>query len=66
MSIHTAIMIVICVLIGYLVIDRICKCFEQCAIAKAFATFNQAGAKFNPNDLFKSIKGFTLGDKTND
>lgn len=51
--------ILICVLLAYfclyVLIARICKCIEYCAIAKAFSKFRESGIDVNLDNLQKTV-----------
>ena len=45
--------LIVAVIIGYIciysLVDRVCKCAENCAIAKAFAAFSSINKRFVEN-----------------
>lgn len=38
-------------LVVYFWVDRICKCVEYCALARAYGRFTEAGIKVKMNDI---------------
>lgn len=52
----------ICILFAYLclyvLIARVCKCVEYCAIARAFSKFRESGIDVSPDNLRKNIDQF--------
>mgnify|MGYP000481198907 CR=1 FL=1 len=55
----TVIQIIIMFLIGYIclytLVDRVMKCIEHCATARAYGQFKEAGAMMETDDVADSI-----------
>lgn len=55
------ILILIVYILVYALIDRICKCIEHCAIARAYGKFKEAEYPVNRDDLVQKIMAFKKG-----
>lgn len=63
----TVIQIIIMFLIGYVclyaLVDRVMKCIEHCATAKAYGRFKEAGVMIKMDDVAAGIAKSKRGEK---
>ena len=50
----------------YALVDRIMRCFEHCATARAYGEFQKAGMMVNRKDLEQVINNFAKGEFNNE
>ena len=50
----------------YALVDRIMRCFEHCASAKAYGKFKKAEMTVNRKDLEQAIHEFQKGESNNE
>lgn len=42
----------------YILLDRVMRCIERCAAAKAYGKISESGVRCRPEDIFTAIENF--------